>query len=91
MQKPEPGSRIGDFVLGERIHAGAMGRIFAAAPLYGTGPGFPVVVKMPSMGRGEGAVGMVGLETEIMILPTLTGPHVPRHVAVRRDGARGGR
>jgi serine/threonine protein kinase len=81
MQKPEPGSRIGDFVLGERIHSGAMGRIFAAAPLYGTGPGFPVVVKMPAMGRGDGAIGMVGLETEIMILPTLTGPHVPRHVA----------
>ena len=81
LQKPEPGSRIGDFVLGERIHAGAMGRIFAAAPLHGTGPGFPVVVKMPGMGRGEGPVGMVGLETEIMILPTLTGPHVPRHVA----------
>jgi len=81
MQKPEPGSRIGDFVLGERIHSGAMGRIFAAAPLYGTGPGFPVVVKMPSTGRGEGAVGMVGLETEIMVLPTLEGAHVPRHVA----------
>jgi len=81
MLKLEPGSRIGDFVLGERIHVGAMGRIYAAAPLYGTGPGFPVVVKVPSMGRGEGAVGMVGLETEIMILPALTGPHVPRHVA----------
>ena len=80
MEKAEPGSRIGNYVLGERIHAGAMGRIFAAAPLYGTGPGFPVVVKMPAMGRGEGAIGMVGLETEIMILPTLAGPHVPRHV-----------
>ena len=81
MLKLEPGSRIGDFVLGERIHVGAMGRIYAAAPLYGTGPGFPVVVKVPNMGRGEGAVGMVGLETEIMILPALTGTHVPRHVA----------
>jgi len=81
MERIEPGSRVGDYVLGERIHAGAMGRIYAAMPLYGTGPGFPVVVKVPSLGRGGGGMDMVGLETEIMLMPELSGPHVPRHVA----------
>jgi diadenosine tetraphosphatase ApaH/serine/threonine PP2A family protein phosphatase len=95
MLKLEPGSRIGDFVLGERIHVGAMGRIFAAARSTARAR-FPVAVKVLSW-DGEGAIGMVGLETEIMILPTLTGPHVPRHAprarspfALRRDGTRGG-
>ena len=80
MQRIEPGSQVGEFVLGERIHSGAMGRIYAAMPLYGTGPGFPVVIKVPGTGRG-GVLDLVGLETEIMVMPALTGAHVPRHVA----------
>ena len=80
MDRIEPGSEIGGFVLGERIHAGAMGRIHAAMPLYGTGPGFPVIVKVPTMSRG-GAMDMIGLETEIMLMPELVGAHVPRYVA----------
>ena len=81
MDRIEPGTRVGEFVLGERIHAGAMGRIHAAMPLYGTGPGFPVVVKVPMLGRGGGGADMVGLETEITLMPQLNGEHVPRFVA----------
>jgi nucleotide-binding universal stress UspA family protein len=80
VQRIEPGSQVGEFILGERIHSGAMGHIYAAMPLYGTGPGFPVIVKVPTLGRGA-ATDMVGLETEIMLMPQLTGPHVPRYVA----------
>ena len=80
MERIEPGAHVGEFVLGERLHAGAMGRIYAAMPLYGTGPGFPVVIKIPAMARG-GSVDLVGLETEMMLLPALAGAHVPRFVA----------
>jgi len=80
MERIEPGAHVGEFVLGERLHAGAMGRIYAAMPLYGTGPGFPVVIKIPAMSRG-GSVDLVGLETEMMLLPALAGAHVPRFAA----------
>ena len=80
-KRPETGDAVGGFVLGERIHAGGLGHVYAANPAGARDPGFPIVIKLPSMGRGEGTVSMVGLETELMILPTLEGPHVPRHVA----------
>jgi nucleotide-binding universal stress UspA family protein len=44
-------------------------------------PGFPIVLKAPFLGRGESAIGIIGLEMEQTILAKLSGPHVPRFVA----------
>ena len=38
-------------------------------------------MKMPLIAYGEDPVAIVGFEVEQMILPRLSGPHVPRFVA----------
>src|SRR5262245_54464209 len=74
-----PGTELEGFQIGERIHAGAMGYIYTV-----TRPGaeFPMIMKVPRVGQGESGEGLLGFETEAMILPSLSGPHVPRFVAV---------
>ncbi len=82
MKLLEPGTRVDQFVVGSCIHAGGMAHIYrvtcADAALD---PGFPMVMKIPRMGTGDGAENIVSFEVEHMILPVLTGPHVPRFVA----------
>jgi nucleotide-binding universal stress UspA family protein len=75
---PEPGTQLDGFRLGERIHAGGMAVLHAA-----TGPetGFPLLVKIPRLGHGESAAGIISFEVEQMVLAVLKGPHVPRWVA----------
>ncbi|MCC6609996.1 MAG: protein kinase [Burkholderiales bacterium] len=72
------GTEIDGFRLEERIHTGAMGHIFRV-----TGPdaGFPMIMKVPRLGSGESGESLISFETETMILPVLSGPHVPRFVA----------
>jgi serine/threonine protein kinase len=40
-----------------------------------------MAMKVPRMTAGDGAENIVSFEVELQILPTLTGPHVPRFVA----------
>jgi len=55
-----------------------MGRIFRV-----TGPdrGFAMIMKVPRVGPGEDSEGLISFEIESMILPALSGAHVPRFVA----------
>jgi eukaryotic-like serine/threonine-protein kinase len=41
----------------------------------------PMVMKVPLLRRGEDPITIVGFEVEQMILPRLSGPHVPQFVA----------
>ena len=41
----------------------------------------PLLMKVPIMAEGEDPAAIVGFEMEQMILPRLTGPHVPRFIA----------
>lgn len=75
------GSQIGGFRIEERLHAGGAGYIYRVSAANGHAPGFPLVMKVPAIGRGEPTVGIVGFEMELMILPALSGPHVPRFVS----------
>jgi len=78
VERLEPGSEIDGFRLGECLHSGAQGLIFrVAAPAQA----FLAVMKVPRVGPGEPAENLISFETEAMILPALTGPHVPRFVA----------
>ncbi len=43
---------------------------------------FPLVMKVPKAGAGDGAENLVGFEVEAHLLQTLCGPHIPRVVAV---------
>ena len=78
----QEGAVIDGFVVGPRLHAGAMAEIYRVR--YDGGrpdPGFPMAMKLPRMGGGEGAENLVGFEVEHQMLQALEGPHVPRFVA----------
>ncbi len=81
LARPEritPGEMVDEFLVWERVHAGAQGMLYRV-----TGPetGFPMVMKVPRLAEGDDGSALVSYETESMILPTLSGPHVPRFVA----------
>jgi serine/threonine protein kinase len=71
----EPGSLIDGFVIGEQVHSGGM------ATLWGvTHPGIsvPLLMKIPRVSEGADPAAIVSFEMEQMILPRLSGPHVPQ-------------
>ena len=71
----EPGSVIDGFVIGEQVHSGGM------ATLWGvTHPDIaaPLLMKIPRVSEGEDPAAIVSFEMEMMILPRLSGPHVPQ-------------
>lgn len=78
LPKLAPGLTLDGFLLGERIHRGGMASIWET-----THPGydFPLLMKVPKMSEGVDPAAIVGFEMEQMILPRLSGPHVPRYVA----------
>lgn len=73
-----PGARIDGFELGEVLHEGGMALLFRA-----THPdhALPLLMKVPRMRPGEDPAAIVSFEMEQMILPRLSGPHVPRFIA----------
>jgi eukaryotic-like serine/threonine-protein kinase len=82
MTRLQEGAVIDGFVIGPRVHAGAMAELYRVR--YDgdrADPGFPMVMKVPRMGVGEGAENLVGFEVEHQMLQVLHGPHVPRFVA----------
>lgn len=77
--RPHPGLEIDGFTLGEQLHKGGFATIWAVThPLYRT----PMVMKVPTILDGDDGPTIVGFEVEQMILPRLTGPHVPRVMGV---------
>lgn len=80
MVKPtlEPGMLIDGFRVEERLHRGGMATLWRV-----TRPDLdaPLLMKVPRIGEGEDPAAIVSFEMEQMILPRLTGPHVPRFIA----------
>lgn len=72
-----PGDVIDGFELTEKIYRGNMSSLWRVTR---AGAEFPMVMKLPRLGTDDPAA-IVGFEVEQMILPTLSGPHVPRFVA----------
>ena len=82
MKLLQPGAVVDGFVVRACIHAGGMAHIYRVEYAQGRpDPGFPMAMKIPRMTAGDGAENIVGFEVELQILPTLSGPHVPRYVA----------
>ena len=73
-----PGEMVDDFLVWERVHAGAQGVIYRV-----TGPeaARPLLMKVPRLHSADAAESLLSYETEARILPELSGPHVPRLVA----------
>ncbi len=80
MAKPrlKPGDVLDGFVIGELIHRGGMARLWSV-----TKPGIdmPLLMKVPILGEGGDPAAIVSFEMEQMIMPRISGPHVPKFVA----------
>jgi serine/threonine protein kinase len=80
MVKPlhEPGLIVDGFRLEEIAHQGGMATLWRV-----THPGMtlPMLMKVPKIDEGEDPAAVVSFEMEQMIMPRLTGPHVPKFIA----------
>eukprot|EP01035_Chromulina_nebulosa_P007198 gene7198-9716_t len=72
------GDIIDGFTIGALAHTGGMARLFHVT--HPEHPG-PLLMKVPRIGSGTDPATIVGFEMELMILPRISGPHVPRFVA----------
>jgi eukaryotic-like serine/threonine-protein kinase len=73
-----PGAAIDGYVLEEKLHQGSMAEIWLVRRPDVAGP---LVMKIPSFRDSDDPASLVGFEVEQMILPTLSGVHVPRFLA----------
>ena len=75
----QPAAMIDGFTVGDCVHRGGMATLWSV-----THPGInvPLLMKVPRVSEGEDPAAIVSFEMEQMILPRLSGPHVPRFVAV---------
>ena len=73
--RPHTGLQIDGFTLGEKLHQGGFASIWEV-----THPDhdLPMVMKVPTILDDHDGPTIVGFEVEQMIMPRLSGPHVPR-------------
>ena len=69
------GAAIDGFTIGERVHHGGMATLWSVTRSDIAGP---LLMKIPRVSEGEDPAAIVGFEMEQMILPRISGPHVPR-------------
>jgi len=81
----KPDDRIDGFRIVNCSHVGGNGYIYRVKPPPDIEPPFPLMMKLPGIGRGEPPLGVVSFEIEQTILPRMTGPFVPQVVAVGQD------
>ena len=77
-KRPQEGDTINGFTLLSRVHQGGMASLWEVSK---PGIDYPLLMKMPILAEGEDPATIVGFEMEQMILPRLSGPHVPKFVA----------
>lgn len=81
----EPGMVIDDFVLEERLHKGGMATLWRVRRKDAQGTpsadAAPLLMKIPILGDNDDPAAIVGFEVEQMIMPKLTGIHVPHYIA----------
>jgi serine/threonine protein kinase len=80
MVKPslQVGSVVDGFRIGDRIHVGGMSTLWHVSR---AGDAIPMLMKVPRLGEGEDPAAIVSFEMEQMILPRLSGLHVPKFLA----------
>ena len=73
-----PGDVIGGFRLEQKFHHGGMGTLWKVSR---ADIAAPLVMKLPFLLPGEDPLTIVSYETEQMIMPRLSGSHVPAFIA----------
>jgi eukaryotic-like serine/threonine-protein kinase len=76
----QAGHEVEGFRLERHLHQGGMAHLWQVSPVEGESP-LPLIMKVPRIQGGEDPASIVGFEVEQMILPKLSGPHVPRFIA----------
>ncbi|HML07093.1 MAG TPA: bifunctional serine/threonine-protein kinase/universal stress protein [Xanthobacteraceae bacterium] len=74
----EPGATIDGFRIEERVHQGGMAALWRVSR---PGTATPMLMKVPFIGEDADPEAIVGFEMEQMILPRLSGVHVPKFIA----------
>src|SRR3569833_944484 len=74
----ESGTVIDGFRLEELLHRGGMSELWRVPR---AGADLPMLMKVPLIKEGSDPAAVVGFEMEQMIMPRLSGPHVPRFIA----------
>jgi nucleotide-binding universal stress UspA family protein len=77
----EPGQVIDGFRLVERTHQGGMAHLWRVMRVDDGDDSLPLIMKVPRIQGGDDPATIVGFEVEQMIMPALSGTHVPRFVA----------
>jgi nucleotide-binding universal stress UspA family protein len=70
----QPGAVIDGFVVGERVHHGGMATLWSVTR---DGIEVPLLTKIPRVAEGDDPAAIVSFEMEQMIVPRLSGVHVP--------------
>jgi nucleotide-binding universal stress UspA family protein len=80
MVKPllEAGSALDGFLVEECVHKGGMATLWRVSRPDAT---LPLLMKVPKLGERADPAAIVSFEMELMIMPRLTGVHVPKFVA----------
>jgi eukaryotic-like serine/threonine-protein kinase len=78
MPSLEIGSIVDGFVIEEPFHRGGMSTLWRVSR---AGDPLPLLMKVPKLGEGADPAAIVSFEMELMIMPRLTGEHVPKFVA----------
>lgn len=77
--RPHKGLEIDGFVLGEKLHEGGFATIWDVThPDHNQ----PMLMKVPTILDGLDGPTIVGFEIEQMIMPRLSGNHVPKVIAI---------
>jgi nucleotide-binding universal stress UspA family protein len=74
----QKGAVVDGFVVGDLLHTGGMATL---RRVERPGISMPLLMKIPALLEGEDPAAIVGFEMEQMILPRLSGIHVPKFVA----------
>src|ERR1039457_3185119 len=70
----QSGALIDGFTVGECVHTGGMATLWSVPR---PDIAVPLLMKIPRVSEGEDPAAIVSFEMEQMILPRLSGPHVP--------------
>ena len=71
----QPGKEIDGFLIGEEVHRGGMAVLYEASK---EGVEYPILLKVPRVGRDQPVESLIGFETELTVMKALKSPYVPR-------------